>query len=105
MRPARSSEDGGKTDDRLGWASGSSGTSGRGRLAEEASQRLRLEQLPGYAPDLNPDEGVWNYLKYVEMENLYCRDIEHLKTELRRAKEHLRHETQIIQSFFGNGVV
>jgi len=23
---------------------------------------VRLEQLPGYAPDLNPDEGIWNYL-------------------------------------------
>jgi transposase len=36
-------------------------------LAEGASRRLHLEQLPGYAPDLNPDEGVWNYLKNVEM--------------------------------------
>jgi hypothetical protein len=28
-------------------------------LARGASQRLRVEQLPGYyAPDLNPDEGI-----------------------------------------------
>ncbi len=27
---------------------------------------LYLEQLPSYAPDLNPDEGVWNYLEQVE---------------------------------------
>jgi hypothetical protein len=27
-------------------------------LSSGASQRLKLEQLPGYAPDLNPDEGV-----------------------------------------------
>jgi transposase len=27
-------------------------------LASGASKRLRLEQLPGYAPDLNPDEGI-----------------------------------------------
>ena len=26
-----------------------------------AAKRLHLEQLPGYAPDLNPDEGIWNY--------------------------------------------
>jgi transposase len=26
-------------------------------LASGASSRLKLEQLPGYAPDLNPDEG------------------------------------------------
>ena len=28
-----------------------------------AEDRLKLEQLPGYAPDLNPDEGVWKHLK------------------------------------------
>jgi transposase len=28
-----------------------------------ASSRLQLEQLPGYAPELNPDEGIWKHLK------------------------------------------
>ena len=69
-------------------------------LAEGASRRLQLERLPGYAPDLNPDEGVWNWLKNVEMKNLCCRGLDHLKTELRKAKERLRHKTQIIKSFF-----
>lgn len=69
-------------------------------LSEGAARRLHLEQLPSYAPDLNPDEGVWNYLKYVEMKNLCCRSIDRLKTELRRAKERLRHKVEIIKSFF-----
>jgi hypothetical protein len=30
-------------------------------LSRGAAKRLHLEQLPGYAPDLNPDEGIWNY--------------------------------------------
>ncbi len=30
-------------------------------LKRGAGKRLHLEQLPGYAPDLNPDEGIWNY--------------------------------------------
>ena len=29
----------------------------------ERHRRLRLEYLPGYAPELNPDEGVWSLLK------------------------------------------
>ena len=29
-------------------------------LAEGGAQRLWLEQLPGYAPDLNPVEGIWH---------------------------------------------
>ena len=69
-------------------------------LAEGASRRLHLERLPGYAPDLNPDEGVWNYLKNVEMKNLCCRDLDHLKSELRKAKERLRHKVEILKSFF-----
>ena len=32
-----------------------------------AAERIRLEQLPGYAPDLNPDEGIWKHLKYTEL--------------------------------------
>jgi hypothetical protein len=44
-------------------------------LAQGATKRLRLEQLPGYAPDLNPDEGIWAYLKYVELRNVCCTDL------------------------------
>jgi hypothetical protein len=38
-------------------------------LSRGAAKRLRLEQLPGYAPELNPDEGICAYLKYVELRN------------------------------------
>lgn len=34
-------------------------------LADGAATWLWLERLPGYAPDLNPDEGIWNHLKQV----------------------------------------
>jgi transposase len=34
-------------------------------LSDGAAARLQLEQLPGYAPELNPDEGVWKHLKCV----------------------------------------
>src|SRR2546430_6338279 len=61
-------------------------------LKRGAAKRLHLEQLPGYAPDLNPDEGIWNYLKRVELGNVCCRDLQHLATELIRARERLRHK-------------
>ena len=41
-------------------------------LASGASSRLQLEQLPSYAPDLNPDEGIWRHLTYVELKNVCC---------------------------------
>ena len=61
-----------------------------------ASSRLQLEQLPGYAPELNPDEGVWKHLKYVELKNICCRSLSELRRELRKAKERLRHKKHVI---------
>jgi transposase len=52
--------------------------------------------LPGYAPDLNPDEGVWKHLKCVELKNLCCESLKELKVELRKAKERLRHKRDVI---------
>jgi transposase len=66
-------------------------------LREGGAERIRLEQLPGYAPDLNADESIWNYLKRVELRNVCCRDLPHLKQELRRAVARLRHKRHIIQ--------
>ncbi len=68
-------------------------------LAGGAAKRLHLERVPGYAPDLNPDEGVWNYLQRVELKNCCCADLAQLRRELRRAKERLRHKRHIIRSF------
>jgi transposase len=67
-------------------------------LRAGAAARLHLEQLPGYAPDLNPDEGIWNYLKRVELGNQCFRDVAELALALRRAKERLRHKRAIIQA-------
>jgi transposase len=42
------------------------GTTHRGNSVEELlsrTSRLHLEPFPPYAPELNPDEGVWNHLK------------------------------------------
>jgi len=53
-------------------------------------------KLPGYAPDLNPDEGIWKHLKCVELKNLCCESLAELKIELRKAKERLRHKRDVI---------
>ena len=68
----------------------------KGFLASGAARRVQLEQLPGYAPELNPDEGIWKHLKCVELKNVCCRSLSELKVELRKAKERLRHKTNVI---------
>lgn len=65
------------------------------------SQRdwLQIEWLPGYAPDLNPTEGVWNNIKGREMANL-CPD---LMTEaaqsFRRGLQRVGHTRKLPFSF------
>ncbi len=67
-------------------------------LAAGAAARLRLERLPAYAPDLNPDEGVWRHLKRVELRNVCCRDLPHLRQELTRAAQRLRRRPHILRA-------
>jgi transposase len=65
-------------------------------LSSGAARCIHLEQLPGYAPELNPAEGIWNYLKRVELKNRCCQSLSHLYYELTKAKERLRHKTRVI---------
>lgn len=67
-------------------------------LRQGAAARLHLEQLLGYAPELNPVESIWNDLKRVELGNLCCPDLPTLGTALRRAKERLRHKRTVLQA-------
>jgi transposase len=69
-------------------------------LSSPMGKRVHLERLPGYAPELNPQEQVWNLLKRRELKNLCCQDLAHLGQELVRAKERLRHRQDILQHCF-----
>ena len=69
-------------------------------LATDHNQDLWLEAFPAYAPELNPDEGIWHYLKNVELPNLCCPDIPQLRNEIRMAVGRLRHKTNIIKACF-----
>ena len=52
--------------------------------------RLEVRRFPPYAPDLNPDEGLWDVLKNDRLANFCPRDLEELETavtgELQRLK-------------------
>jgi transposase len=63
-------------------------------------RRLWLERLPGYAPELNPVELLWQHLKKVELRNVVCRDLEELRGELRLAVARIRQKPWLLQSFF-----
>jgi hypothetical protein len=44
---------------------------------------------------LNPDEGIWRYLKHVELRNVCCAALSELRYELRLAIARLRHKVSV----------
>lgn len=69
-------------------------------LADGAAARIWLARLPAYAPDLNPDEGIWHYLKHVELKNVCCDDMADLRQNLTAATGKLRQKPEIIKACF-----
>jgi hypothetical protein len=70
-------------------------------FVSETRGKVRVEALPGYAPDLNPwDEGGWHHLKDGEMRDLVCRDREELLQEFHLAVDRLRQKPELIRSFY-----
>jgi len=63
----------------------------RSRMVKDYLQtqdgRILLEYLPAYAPELNPVEYIWGYLKRHAMPNYCARDLGDLR---HRASRHLR---------------
>ena len=68
-------------------------------LAAGAAKRFHVEQLPGYAPDLNPTEWVWSYLKVAELANIACDYLSDLLTLVQKAKRRMQRKPALIQSF------
>jgi transposase len=69
-------------------------------LAHGAAQRIHVERLPGYAPELNPGEGLCQQLKGVELWNACCLNLSHLRHELRDAVRRVRRKPRIIYGCF-----
>ena len=67
--------------------------------------QIRLEQLPGYAPDLNPVERLWQHLKHVELRNVITRDLEELHLEYHLAIGRIRYKRRLIESFFQDALM
>ena len=69
-------------------------------LASGAAQRMHLERLPAYAPELSPGEGLWQPRNGVELRNLCGFNIPHLRGERRDAVKRVRRKPHLIKSFF-----
>jgi transposase len=63
-------------------------------------ERLQLEFLPAYAPELNPVEYLWGYWKHHELPNFCPKDSGQLSTVARKALSRMRRRPTLVTAFW-----
>jgi len=63
-------------------------------------QRLWVEYLPGYAPELNPVEYIWGYWKQHALPNVCPKDYWGLDETARRTLKRMRRRPRLITAFW-----
>jgi putative transposase len=59
---------------------------------------LHVIQLPAYAPDLNPTEGVWSHVKR-SLGNLAAASVDHLAAVVRNRLKRIQYRPDLLASF------
>ena len=67
--------------------------------------RLELHFLPGYAPDLNPDEFVWNHLRQKGVSKTPLRQHESLRARVAADLAAIHADPPLVRSFFRAPIV
>ena len=67
---------------------------------DEIKGRLELFFLPGYSPELNPDEWVWNNVKNTRLGRVVSHDRDDLKSKAIGALRRLQKMPDLVRSFF-----
>lgn len=64
------------------------------------NKRLRLERLPAYAPDLNPVEAVWSWLKWGRLANFVPDDLDDLDDWVIEYLVALKHDPRLLRALW-----
>jgi transposase len=71
------------------------------RAFEESTQgKLKIFLLPGYSPDLNPDELVWHYLKRHRLARAMVETKAQLIEQARGVLRSMQKRVELLRSFF-----
>ena len=68
---------------------------------ESTNGKLTMHVLPGYAPDLNPDELVWSYVKRTGVARNPLRAGEKLEIRIDGQLREMQNDRRLVRSFFG----
>lgn len=69
-------------------------------FVEKHSDRLRIFFLPGYSPELNPDEWVWKNVKHDNVGKIVSRGADEMRSGIKRAVARLQSSADVVASFF-----
>ena len=67
---------------------------------KQLKERLELHFLPGYAPELNPDEFVWNYVKREGTSKKPLKRNESLRQRVEGDLANIKRRPALVRSFF-----
>lgn len=67
---------------------------------KETKGKLEIFFLPGYAPDLNPDEFVWNHLRGNGTSKKPLKQNESLTARVQNDLSHIKSDRSLVRSFF-----
>jgi transposase len=70
------------------------------KFVAEHQDRLQLERLPAYAPELNPVEYLWGYWKQHELPNLCPKNLAELSYYARQALRRMRRRPCLVTAFW-----
>ena len=69
-------------------------------FVQSTKGRLTLHFLPGYAPELNPDELVWSHVKRTGVARTPLRKGENLKDKIEAQLARIKNAPKLVRSFF-----
>lgn len=67
---------------------------------ESTEGMLELYYLPGYSPELNPDETVWSYVKHHAMDKMAIKGPEQFKKIALGVLGKLQNLSRIVRNFY-----
>ena len=70
------------------------------KLVQQKKGRLEIHFLPGYAPDLNPDEFVWSHVRNKGVSKKPLRHNESLKSRMENDLLEIKRDKRLVRSFF-----
>ena len=70
------------------------------QIADAGWKRITFEQLPAYAPELNPVEAMWSHAKYADLANYVPDDADELDAAVRASLKDQSRNHRLKRSYF-----